>query len=78
MLAGRCVEKGYIELSRTELGLTLDSRSATLELSALRLGIALGACHTPTESCVVSHLLKIGYVLLNAIKMAIVSTEVTY
>ena len=54
VLAGRCVEKGYIELSRTELGLTLDSRSATLELSALRLGITLGASHTPTESCLIS------------------------
>ena len=57
MLAGRLLgNRGEIELSRTELGLTLNSRSATLELSALRLGITLGAYHTPTESCVVSHL----------------------
>ena len=52
MLAGRCVEKGYIELSRTELGLTLDSRSATLELSALRLGITLDASHSAADGCV--------------------------
>ena len=45
-----------MQLSRAELGLTLDSRRAALELSTLRLGITLGACHTPTESCAVSHL----------------------
>ena len=55
MLAGRLLgNRGEIELSRTELGLTLNSRSATLELSALRLGITLGASHS-AESCVVSH-----------------------
>ena len=50
MLAGRCVEKGYIELSRTELGLAFDSRRTTLELSTLRLGITLGASHSAAES----------------------------
>ena len=56
MLAGRLLgNRGEIELSRTELGLTLNSRSATLELSALRLGITLGASHSAAESCVVSH-----------------------
>jgi hypothetical protein len=56
VLAGRLLgNRGEIELSRTELGLTLNSRSATLELSALRLGITLGASHSAAESCVVSH-----------------------
>ena len=51
MLAGRLLGKwGWGQLSRTELGLSLYSGRATLELSALRLGITLGACHTPTES----------------------------
>ena len=55
VLAGRLLGNvGVGAASRTELGLTLDSRSATLELSALRLGITLGASHTPTESCLIS------------------------
>ena len=56
MLAGRLLEtSGLVELFRTELCLTLDLRSETLELSALRLGITLGASHSAAESCVVSH-----------------------
>ena len=51
MLAGRLLrDGGDIELSRTELGLTLDSRSATQEFGALRLGITLGASHSAAES----------------------------
>ena len=46
---------GEGQLSRAELGLALDRRSATLELSTLRLDVTLGAFNTPTESCVVSH-----------------------
>jgi hypothetical protein len=53
---GGAWKKGYIELSRTELGLAFDRRSATLEFGALRLSVTLGAFNTPTESCVVSHL----------------------
>jgi hypothetical protein len=56
---GGCWEiVGGVQLSKAELGLTLNSRSATLELSALRLSFTLGTCHTPTESCVVGHLFK--------------------
>ena len=56
MLAGRLLgNSGWVQLSKAELGLTLDSRRATLELSALRLGITLGASHSAAESCVASH-----------------------
>jgi hypothetical protein len=44
-----------VQLSRAALGLTLDSRSATLAPSTLRLVIALGASPSATESYVVSH-----------------------
>jgi hypothetical protein len=47
--------KQGVQPSRTELGLTLYSRRATLELSALRLGVKLGASHSAAESCVVGH-----------------------
>ena len=56
MLAGRLLgNRGEIELSRTELGLTLYCRIAALLLSTLRLGVTLGASHSAAESCVVSH-----------------------
>jgi hypothetical protein len=56
------VPLGWGQLSRTELGLTLYSGRATLELSALRLGITMGASHSAAESCVDSHVVR-GYLL---------------
>ncbi len=51
MLGGRLLGSwGYIELSRTELGLVFDRRSATLEFDALRLSVTLGASHSTAES----------------------------
>jgi hypothetical protein len=51
VLGGRLLGSwGYIELSRTELGLVFDRRSATLEFDALRLSVTLGASHSAAES----------------------------
>ena len=58
MLAGWLLgNKGWwVQLSRTELGLTLNSRSAILGFGALRLGISLGARHSAAESKEWGHL----------------------